>query len=122
MICKTTNDLSKYGAYILGKNHSNLIINNVVKIYLKDSNINEIWIIEDVKLYSDEIYDIDNIEGSKFFKLVDILFDLSENILMWYSNYYEDLNIVDNKEGFLGIIKENMLEQPIEIYVQYTKK
>ncbi len=52
MICRTKNDLRKYGGYILGeKNKNDLLVYEVVEYYFKEFNSNEIWVIEPVKRY-----------------------------------------------------------------------
>jgi len=112
MLCKSNSDLSEYGKRLTDTTGRNFL--TILEYHFQQSNAENIWIIEKISDYCDAPYGKKN----HIHHLLESLYDVSETMVLWYSDFYTDLDIVETKEDLINLIEREFHDShPLELYI-----
>ena len=121
MMCKSNYDLSKYGRKLLGKSESNKVFLSVLNEYYPKERDNNIWIIDNIDVFCNEVINEDMFFSSEVYCLLNRIYDLCEWIILWYGGEYNDLDVIYTKDELMKYV-QHCIEKPCcELYVRLCK-
>ena len=91
-------------------------------------NKNDVWSIVDKKSFEIDSYFTDaqnyinqnrSFEESKLYKIINYLLNNGTELILWYSDYIEDIPITSSKEEFLEWVEEGIKDPMCEVYARY---
>ena len=108
MLCKSQIDLTSYDCtkveHCFANNEYLLKIAGEI---FEDVNLGEIWAVTDIdNLFTQAQKQL--FESSKLPTLLSSLFDVCDILVLWYSDFYNDLDEVNTKEQFLISVKNGI--------------
>ena len=107
LICKSKEDLSKYGIR-LSKNDINAgLFYDVVRMYFNSDD--NLWVI-------DEIHDMVDHLSQNIDRIRDIM-SKSQEMVFWYASDYKDLDIFYSGEELMDYLYEQIDNPWVEIYL-----
>ena len=121
MLCKTSHNLVKQGCVRISDCKLNgEFLAKVTKEVFACDTLHDIWEmsnIDDLLTPSQRQIVEQSFESTELYSLLFSLFDLSDIIVLWYSDEYQDLDYVNNKEQFLNSVKESVMDSMCECYL-----
>ncbi|MDE6761768.1 MAG: hypothetical protein K2J90_14005 [Lachnospiraceae bacterium] len=78
----------------------------------------DIWIIENIHDFCNEVLDYDRFIVSELYHVLDELYDLCEWMILWYGGEYDNLQEIYTKEEFLNYVKCCVENPCCEIYAR----
>lgn len=114
LICKSKDDLAKYGMKISDVvSNKNLYI-QVVNEYIKDKSVQDIWIINQI---DDMITQLeDNMQ------IIEEISAKSELMIFWYGNDFQELDFIGSKQELMKYLKNNITNPCMELYLYVNLK
>ena len=107
MICKSDIDLTAYScARIADSLKTNGIFARIVNELLGD-NLDDIWELTDIDFLFTQAQN-KPFEDSELNVKLSALFDVCDVLILWYSDFYQDLDCVNTKEQFLSAVAEGV--------------
>ena len=108
MLCKTKNDLTSYNC----KKIEQCLVNKqyLIKIaseLFRVKTLNDVWAVTDIDLLFTQVQN-QSFENTELHMRLSALFDVCDVILLWYSNFYDDLDEVNTKEQFISTVKDSV--------------
>ena len=125
ILCKTSSDLSNQsGIKVSECPGGQRALMRVVREYFPDDEGDDIWFIENIdSLFTqaqEEVYDR-AFEKTELYILLHELYDVSDRLVLWYSDDYQDLDCVATKEEFFNIVEEGIKTPICECYIYLQK-
>ncbi len=119
MMCKSKANLEKYGGklFVLQKTNNELY-RSVLNKYYPDAEYYNIWIIDNIHDFCNEVLDYDSFIISKLYHELDELYDLCEWMILWYGGEYDNLKEIHTKKEFLNYVKFCVENPCCEIYAK----
>ena len=103
----------KYGKDFLTK---------MTKKIFENTEISNIWTIENVdSIFTQAQHDMNferqSFETTELYSILSELFDNSEILVLWYSDFYQDLDEINIKDDFLNTVKKGVQDSMCECYI-----
>lgn len=119
MMCKSKVNLEEYGGKLFEfhQNNNNLY-RSVLNKYYPYTDSYDIWIIENIHDFCNEVLDYDRFGLSKLYHILDELYDMCEWIILWYGSEYYDLKEIHTKQEFFNYVKSCVKNPCCEIYAK----
>lgn len=109
LICKSKDNLAKYGMKFKDTvSNKNLYI-QVVNKYVKDTDVQDIWIINRI----DDM--INQLEDNM--QIIDEISSKSELMIFWYGSEFQELDLMSSKQELMRYLKKNITNPCMEIYL-----
>lgn len=125
ILCKTSNDLSSRGGIKVSEYvGDNKALVGVVKEYFPGDESDDIWFIENIDslfTHAQEQVNEKAFIHTELYTLLRELYEISDILVLWYSDDYQDLDCVATKTEFLNIVEGSIKTPTCECYV-YLKK
>jgi len=124
ILCKGKISLEKLGENKIVYYPFGDIREEVCLFYWKDKNKDDIWTVE-IDHYLTEaqvqIYDGVEYEKTKIYCIFKQLLEYDLEIIMWYSDFYDDIPIVYSEQNFLKEVLNGITDKSgmCEVYVRY---
>ena len=125
LLCKTSSDLSNQGGIKVSEcPGGQRALMRVVREYFPDDEGEDIWFIENIdSLFTkarEEVYDR-AFEKTELYTLLQELYDVSERLVLWYSDDYQVLDSAATKEDFFNIVEKGIKTPTCEHYIYLQK-
>lgn len=109
LLCKSKEDLSKYGIPYKNVEFNKDIYTRVVNEYMNDKVVNNIWVI-------DKIHDmINSLENS--IEIIEEIIKKSEFMVFWYGSDFEDLERISSGQSLMEYLKAGITDSSLELYL-----
>lgn len=104
----------------------NSIFLNVKNMYFDSINMKNIWIMKKIDRIFCEAQTAIN-SGTSFsqtqlYDIIDRLCNMCEIVVLWYGNFYEDLDVCLNKQEVLSNVKKSISYSECECYLVFRKQ
>jgi len=124
MLCKSAYDLTEQKCVraVHNKDNKELYYRVIKDLFGEVSK--DIWVVPDIDCIFTQAQKYNSIysfETTELYTLLSMLYDVSEVLILWYSDEYSELDNVTTKEQFFSLVKESIAEPTCECYV-YVKK
>ena len=120
MLCKSKQDLTEQKCIKLADCDDKFFLLKVAEELFSNDMIADIWVRPDIDSLFTQAHEYNNIrpfETTELYLLLSTLFDVSEVLILWYSNDYHDLDHINTKEHFFDVVKESIRDSMFECYV-----
>lgn len=108
LICKSKENMIKYGLKLKDVFLNKSLYIKVVNKYMLDEEIDNIWVIDN----------IDDILMSKYdLKLIEEIVQKSELLIFWYGTDFEDLERMNSSQMLISYLESNINDPSLELYL-----
>lgn len=114
LICKSMEDLSRYGEKMQTITSNHDLFSKVINQYIPNEDLKYIWVIE-------RIHEIVNqLEGH--IHVMEEIVSKSDVMIFWYGSDYQELEIVNSKVELMTYLKNNITNPCLEIdlYAEFS--
>ena len=119
MICKSKVNIEEYGGKLFGfQKNNNDLYRSVLNQYYPDIEFHDIWIIENIHDFCNEVLDYDRFIVSELYHILDELYDICEWLILWYGGEYYDLKEIHTKQEFINYVKGCVENPCCELYAK----
>lgn len=112
ILCKSTENLENYNCTrLINCTENAKFLRKIASEIFRDDEMNDIWIVQGVDNLFTSVrrqHRIVPFEKTELYLLLSTLYDASEVIILWYGEFYQDLDYVNSKEQFLNQVQEGI--------------
>ena len=109
LICKSKNEMTKYGIRLQEVEFNKDLYLRVINKYMPDVSGDEVWVIENIhNLLNALEYNLNYIEE---------ICRNSELMVFWYGCDYDELERIDSRQMLMDYLKDNISNSCLEIYL-----
>lgn len=112
LICKSDDNLSKYGIRLQDTSSNIDLYYAVINQYAPKEKVNNIWVI-------DKIHDMINQLRCNLHEIQEIA-SKSEWMIFWYGSDFDELDVISSEQELMDYLKCNITNPNLEIYL-YVK-